>query len=366
MDSVLKTRTGLLLGTPAYIAPEQASRQLVDGRADLYALGVTLYEMITGHYPFPMDDPVKSVILRLTEKPDKPSKWRPDITPELEGIILKALERDKARRYPDAGAMRADLLRFAGDAAPLALRSDMAAPTVSPFAPEADVLAPTHLEMSAAGTTAPRPAGGGRRWLVLAAALLLVVLGTVAVVNFWPAVEESPPVERLLPQPGEAAANQVRGTDGSEPAGAILPADEPEDEPDTEGESGKNVADGTEPPSSGSPGQPPARVRTETAPPPEPLVRRPVQPPRLLEQVPVRLPEEKAALCQSQVINFSLVIGEDGRVKSVKALSAGHPPDCLAAAEEAVRQYVFSPALDVAGEPLEATVAVAVEITGGT
>jgi hypothetical protein len=73
-----------------------------------------------------------------------------------------------------------------------------------------------------------------------------------------------------------------------------------------------------------------------------------------------------AELCRSEIVNFSLVIGEDGRVKSVKALSAGHPPDCLAAAEEAVRQYVFSPALDVHGEPVEATIAIAVEIMGGT
>ncbi|MBN2431751.1 MAG: protein kinase [Acidobacteria bacterium] len=366
MDSVLKTRTGLLLGTPAYIAPEQASRQVVDGRADLYALGVTLYEMITGHYPFPMDDPVQSVVLRLTEKPDKPSRWLPDIHAELERIILKALERDKGRRHADAAALRADLLRFVGDADSTArfdLRSLKEAKSVSPFAPEADVLAPTYMEMSAAATgpTLPRPFGRRGRRLVLAAALVTLALGSAALVKFWPRVEAPPPVERLFERPPDTATDPVR-EQLSKP-GEL--AREMESNQASVGgvEEKEHAAPKAEQVETAGPLSTSSPVRATT--PIEPIVRRPVQPPRLLEQAPVQLDGEDAALCLNQIINFSVVIGEDGRVKAVRAISAGHPPVCLTAAEEAVRRYIFSPALDVAGKPVESTIAVAVEITGG-
>ncbi len=79
--SLVKTQTGFLLGTPAYVAPEQAQGKKLDGRADLYALGVTLYKTASGAYPFEANDPLQAVILRLTQPPRPLGEARPGVDP---------------------------------------------------------------------------------------------------------------------------------------------------------------------------------------------------------------------------------------------------------------------------------------------
>ena len=81
--SLVKTQTGFLLGTPAYVAPEQAQGKKLDGRADLYALGVTLYKTVSGAYPFEASDPLQAVILRLTQPPRPLAEARPGDRPGL-------------------------------------------------------------------------------------------------------------------------------------------------------------------------------------------------------------------------------------------------------------------------------------------
>ncbi|HYN43186.1 MAG TPA: serine/threonine-protein kinase, partial [Thermoanaerobaculia bacterium] len=104
--SLVKTQTGFLLGTPAYVAPEQAQGKKLDGRADLYALGVTLYKTVSGAYPFEASDPLQAVILRLTQPPRPLGEARPGVDAAFAAIVMRALEREPDRRWASARAMR--------------------------------------------------------------------------------------------------------------------------------------------------------------------------------------------------------------------------------------------------------------------
>lgn len=97
------------LGTPDYIAPEQVRGKRGDARTDVYALGVMLYEMLTGRVPFSGTNPFTVMNDRLKNDPVAPRKLRPQVSPALEEITLRALERDPIKRYHSALEMANDL-----------------------------------------------------------------------------------------------------------------------------------------------------------------------------------------------------------------------------------------------------------------
>lgn len=99
------THSGMVLGTPAYIAPEQANGESVDPRADIYSLGVVMFEMITGRLPFTYENPNMLMLAHILEPVPAPSELNPACPPELEKIILTALQKSAKDRYPDMKAM---------------------------------------------------------------------------------------------------------------------------------------------------------------------------------------------------------------------------------------------------------------------
>jgi eukaryotic-like serine/threonine-protein kinase len=104
-------QTAAILGTASYLSPEQAQGQPVDGRSDIYSLGCVLYEMVTGRPPFLGDSPVAVASKQVLEQPTPPSRLNPDVTADLDAVILRALAKNPANRYQSAEEMHADLER---------------------------------------------------------------------------------------------------------------------------------------------------------------------------------------------------------------------------------------------------------------
>ncbi|HEY4397946.1 MAG TPA: Stk1 family PASTA domain-containing Ser/Thr kinase [Acidimicrobiia bacterium] len=113
------TQTGAVMGTATYFSPEQAQGHPVDGRSDVYSLGVVLYEMVTGAPPFVGESPVAVAYKHVREDPEPPSARAPDVPPDLEHIILTAMAKDPDSRYQTAEELRTDLLRFVRGQSPL-------------------------------------------------------------------------------------------------------------------------------------------------------------------------------------------------------------------------------------------------------
>ena len=134
--AAMLTIQGLVCGTPEYMAPEQARAEPLDGRADLYAAAVILYQMVTGDIPFRADSPMAIVSRHLVEAPVPPSKRRPDLRlPKIiDDVVLRGLEKEREMRYPTAVAFREVLEGVlgatSGPATPVAPSARAAQPTV--------------------------------------------------------------------------------------------------------------------------------------------------------------------------------------------------------------------------------------------
>jgi serine/threonine protein kinase/Tfp pilus assembly protein PilF len=103
------TQTGVMIGTPDYMSPEQAEGEEADQRSDIYALGVILYEMVTGGVPFKGDTAFSVALKHKTKLPQDPKKLNPELSDDLSRLILICMEKEKQRRYQSAEALLNDL-----------------------------------------------------------------------------------------------------------------------------------------------------------------------------------------------------------------------------------------------------------------
>lgn len=112
IDSNSMTKTGIAMGTPNYISPEQLKGQSVDKRADLFSLGVVIYEMLVGKRPFKGENITSLIYSIMNHEPDKPSNINPQIPLLFDHVISKALKKDPNERYQKASELKHDLADF--------------------------------------------------------------------------------------------------------------------------------------------------------------------------------------------------------------------------------------------------------------
>jgi serine/threonine-protein kinase len=165
------TQAGSVMGTPHYLSPEQAQGQAVTAVSDLYSIGVMLYEALAGQVPFEADSAVAIAMKQVSHTPQRPSSIDPSVSPALDAVTMRALEKDPGRRFQNADAFIAAL-----DAA-LRNPADAGGGTAA-FAP----LPPPVLGPDGAAAAEPGPEDERRRrnrwiWLALAAVLLGALAG---------------------------------------------------------------------------------------------------------------------------------------------------------------------------------------------
>jgi serine/threonine-protein kinase len=112
MAASSKTATGTVMGTPSYMSPEQVSGKKVDGRSDLWSLGVMLYELSTGEKPFKGGDAIGTLLFQIAnDTPTPPATYRPDLPADVIAVIDKCLQKDPDARYQRGADLAADLRR---------------------------------------------------------------------------------------------------------------------------------------------------------------------------------------------------------------------------------------------------------------
>ena len=116
VDAQKVTRTGLIVGTPEYMSPEQIAGDALDGRSDIYSLALVGFSMLTGKLPFPSETIQESMIMRLTDRPRSLAEMKPDVTwpAPLQVVMDRALARDASNRYMSAGEFGHDFARAVG------------------------------------------------------------------------------------------------------------------------------------------------------------------------------------------------------------------------------------------------------------
>jgi serine/threonine protein kinase len=162
-------QTSAVLGTAAYISPEQAQGQPVDGRSDIYSLGSVLYEMLTGKPPFTGDSPVAVAYKQVNEAPTLPSRSNADVSPLLDAVLMRALAKNPANRYQTAEEFRADLERAR-------LGQDVHATPLMPAGDAATQLINRPQQTSILPPQEPPPGSGRRVWLGVLIGILAVLV----------------------------------------------------------------------------------------------------------------------------------------------------------------------------------------------
>jgi serine/threonine protein kinase len=174
------TQAGAVFGTPAYMSPEQALGKVTDGRTDIYALGVMLYEMACGRVPFQGENAIAVLTQHSNEEPEPLSKRKPDVSQELEAIVHKCLKKEAEARYGSMAELAADLARLASG---MPVRAEARPAPLPPVTAQEDVVTMPEIAPPSAPGAASGPVsvgGGGVPW-----PLVLLLLIAVAGGMFW-------------------------------------------------------------------------------------------------------------------------------------------------------------------------------------
>lgn len=203
-DHTELTQEGSLLGTASYLAPEQLTGVNVDGRADLYSLGLVLYECLTGRVPFEGDNGAAVALARLHTTPVDPRRIRSDIPARLAGAVMRALEREPDHRFSSAADFRAALLQT---------DLDLPVPPVAPppTEPTADALAEV-----------PSFSRSERRWLLPAFVILLIAVAVIVAGLLFRESQASPsgPTTTTSKVPTEPAPLPIKSIVSYDPQGS--------------------------------------------------------------------------------------------------------------------------------------------------
>jgi len=156
------TATGMAIGTPAFMSPEQAAGEHeIDGRSDLYSLGVVGYQMLTGQLPFRAGSTASMLMKQITERPAPVQQLRPDVPPDLAAIVMTLLEKEPTNRFPSASALSAAL---SGDASAMPAAPAPSATATAPARPYTGAVPTSPLPAAYAPGVAPAsvPPGAGQ------------------------------------------------------------------------------------------------------------------------------------------------------------------------------------------------------------
>jgi beta-lactam-binding protein with PASTA domain len=209
------TQTAAVIGTAQYLSPEQARGETVDARSDLYSTGCLLYELLVGRPPFVGESPVSVAYQHVREEPLPPSSFDPDIPPEVDAVVLKALTKNREHRYQSANEMRQDIHRvLAGQqvTAPMAAVAETRAMAPTQVAPAAatqayqpqsnDLLPPDDGDDEAQTARARR--NRGLAYFLLGLAIVAIAVGAYAIItnmgdkgDAGPSTNTSQPAEQV-------------------------------------------------------------------------------------------------------------------------------------------------------------------------
>lgn len=189
--SATVAETTTILGTAAYFSPEQAQGEPVDARADLYSTGVVLYELLTGRPPFVGDSPVSVAYQHVREAPVPPTKRYPEAPAQLDPIVMRALAKDPAQRYPDAATFR-EALDAALDGRTMSRRqmTNLTDELYGEHRRAQNEIEHTFAELSSDNGVARTQSGPPTAWVWAAIALIIALVAALA---FW--VIESDPLD---------------------------------------------------------------------------------------------------------------------------------------------------------------------------
>ncbi len=222
--SASMTQTAAVIGTAQYLSPEQARGETVDNRSDVYAAGCLLYELLVGEPPFKGDSPVSVAYQHVREMPVRPSLIDSLITPEMDAITLKALEKDPDNRYQSAKEMRDDISRLLAGVAPTAQLPVMALPD-APLAATALAPAVERVISPITASTMPQRAfpvspespmwepRRRRSRAGLIAGIVAVVVLLAALIGFLLWWNSRPPAVALVAVPQVQSMTQKNATD---------------------------------------------------------------------------------------------------------------------------------------------------------